>query len=76
MKNVLFLIALADQLDMEGKFNEADVVDEDFEEFLKLLEEGELTFDYSYSGSARDPRTPYSNPGRGPLPAYGIPGPQ
>jgi len=76
MNNALFLIALADQLDIEGKIDEADAIDESFEEFLKLLEEGELIFNYDYSGGARDPRSPYSNPGRGPLPAYGIPGPQ
>jgi hypothetical protein len=35
------LISLADQLDREGKFEQADQVDENFEEFLKLLEEGD-----------------------------------
>ena len=69
-------MSLANDLDNNGEFEEADKIDSDFEEFLKLLEEGKLTFDYTYSGGARDPRTPYSNPGRGPLPAYGIPGPQ
>jgi len=70
------LISLADELDQEGKFEEADAIDQKFEEFLKLLEDGKLTFDYTYSGGARDPRLPYSNPGRSPIPAYGIPGPQ
>lgn len=69
------LIVLADQLDLEGKFEEADVIDENFEEFLKLLEEGELDFDFTFSGGQRDPRGPYSNRGRE-LPAYGVPGPQ
>jgi len=70
------LVSLADKLDQEGKFEEADAVDKEFEEFLKLLEDGKLTFDYTSPGGARDPRTPYSNPGRGPMPAYGVPGPQ
>jgi len=71
-----FLIALADQLDREGKFEDADLIDEKFQEFLKLLESGELDFDPRFSGGARDPRQPYSNKGSGPIPAFGVPGPQ
>jgi hypothetical protein len=69
------LIKLADRLDREGKFQEADIIDEDFEEFLRLLEEGKLEFDFTYSGGSRDPRNPYSHRGRE-LPAVGVPGPQ
>jgi hypothetical protein len=74
-KYAKFLISLADELDLEGKFEEADIIDENFEEFIKLLEEGELNFDFTYSGGQRDPRGPYSNRGRE-LPAFGVPGPQ
>jgi len=49
-----YLILLADQLDMEGKFSQADVIDEDFEEFLQLLEKGELDFDFTMSSSLRE----------------------
>lgn len=76
LKYIKSFESLANKLDREGKFEEADLLDEEFERFLKLLEEGELTFDYTYSGGARDPRLPYSNPGRGPMPACGVPGPQ
>ena len=75
MNYAQILIALADQLDKEGKFEEADIIDEDFETFLKLLEEGKLDFDFTYSGGQRDPRGPYSNRGRE-MPAFGVPGPQ
>ena len=75
MNNRKFLIALADQLDEEGRFEEADIIDENFQEWLRLLEEGELDFDFTYSGGSRDPRGPYSNRGRE-LPIFGIPGPQ
>lgn len=68
------LIRLADQLDSEGKHQLADVVDKDFEEFLKLLEEGKLDFSFLFHGT-RDPNGPYSNRGRE-LPIYGVPGPQ
>jgi len=71
----MFLLKLADQLDEEGKFQKADIVDKDFEEFLRLLEEGKLDFDFTYSGGSRDPRGPYSSRGRE-LPAVGVPGPQ
>jgi hypothetical protein len=74
-KYAKLLISLADELDLEGKFKEADIIDENFEEFIKLLEEGELNFDFTYSGGQRDPRGPYSNRGRE-LPAFGVPGPQ
>lgn len=59
-----FLVALADELDQEGKPQLADEVDRDFEEFLKLLEEGKLDMFQQYSGEPRDPRGPYSNLGR------------
>ena len=71
-----FLVKLADQLDQEGKSGQADAIDEDFEEFLKLLEDGKLLFHETHSMGPRDPRGPYGNLGRGPLPAVGIPGPQ
>ena len=69
------LVNLADELDREGNPELADEIDKNFEEFLKLLENGELDFSYLYYGK-RDPRGPYStNRGRE-TPAYGIPGPQ
>ncbi|MHA2218922.1 MAG: hypothetical protein ACXACY_23620 [Candidatus Hodarchaeales archaeon] len=71
----IFLVSLADQLDREGKYRFADIIDEDFEEFLRLLEEGKLDFDFEFSGGSRDPRGPYSNRGRE-LPLFGVPGPQ
>jgi hypothetical protein len=71
-----FLVAFADRLDQEGRFEEADAVDENFQEFLELLEKGELDFDPRFSGGSRDPRQPYSSRGIGPLPAFGVPGPQ
>ena len=74
-KHAEFLVSLANQLDQEGKYDLADQIDENFEEFLKLLENGKLVFDYEFSGGARDPRGPYNNRGRE-LPIYGIPGPQ
>ena len=58
-----FLIKLADQLDEEGNHQLADIVDENFEDFLKLLENGELDFNFLFHGT-RDPRDPYSNRGR------------
>jgi hypothetical protein len=61
MKNIKFLIALANQLDLEGQFEKADLIDENFEEFLKLLGEGKIQFDFTFSGSPRDPRGPYGN---------------
>ena len=67
------LIALADRLDQVGQYDLADAIDKDFEEFLKLLEEGKLTFEDLVSGGSRDPRLPYSNRGRE-LPLCGIPG--
>lgn len=68
------LVRLADQLDEEGNHQLADIIDEDFEGFLKLLEEGKLDFSFLFHGT-RDPRDPYSNRGRE-LPACGVPGPQ
>lgn len=70
-----FLIALANDLDDEGKFDLADKVDNDFEEFLKLLEDGELDFNYTFPSGSRDPLLPRSNFG-GELTLSGIPGPQ
>jgi hypothetical protein len=70
-----FLIALANQLDLEGKFYKADEIDKDFAEFIKLLEEGELDFNTTFSGGSRDPEGPYSN--RGSTKSLcDIPGPQ
>jgi len=58
-----FLIKLADQLDEEGNTQLADIIDKDFDEFLKLLEEGKLDFDFLFHGT-RNPSDPYSNRGR------------
>jgi hypothetical protein len=69
-----FLVRLADTLDSEGRSDLANKIDEDFEEFVKLLEEGKLDFDFTFFGK-RDPRLPYSNRGRE-LPLHGVPGPQ
>ena len=69
------LIALANQLDKENKPELADIVDENFEEFLNLLENGELDFDFLFPGGQRDPHSPYSNSGLE-VPLCGIPGPQ
>lgn len=70
--HVQFLLDLADRLDEEGKFEQASMVDDSFEEFLELLENGKLTFNNQFSGGARDPRGPYGNAGRGPVPAFGV----
>lgn len=67
-----FLVALANKLDQEGKFEDADLIDENFQEFLDFLESGAFTFDPQFSGGARDPRYPYSNKGIGPIPAFGV----
>jgi hypothetical protein len=75
MTHAWFLVALADQLDMEGKPCLADEVDNGFEEFLKLLESGEFTPEYEASGGQRDPRLPYGNRGAE-MPIFGVPGPQ
>ena len=75
MSYAKMLVSLADMLDMEGKPEKADLVDKEFQEFLELLENGDLEFDFTFSGGARIP-TQYSNPGRGPTYTYGIPGPQ
>jgi hypothetical protein len=40
--------SIANRLDQEGKFEDADLLDEEFKRFLELLEEGKLTFDYEY----------------------------
>ena len=69
-----FLIKLADCLDKEGEHQAADILDENFEEFLKLLEEGKLDFNFLFYG-IRDPEGPYSNKGRE-MPACGVPGVQ
>ena len=74
-KNAEFLLSLADRLDQEGKHELADIIDKNFEEFLELLESGELTTEELFSGGQRDPRLPYSNRGAE-LPIFGIPGPQ
>jgi hypothetical protein len=74
-KHAEILVALADRLDQEGKPELADIIDKDFEEFLELLESGQLTTEELFSGGQRDPRLPYSNRGAG-LPIFGIPGPQ
>jgi hypothetical protein len=69
-KYAQFLVSLANQLDAEGKTEQADIIDSDFEEFLKLLENGDLEFYEVFSGGARDVRGPYSNLGSG-LPLCG-----
>jgi hypothetical protein len=69
-----FLICLADQLDAEGRSDLADVIDKDWEEFLQLLEEGKLDFNFMFHGT-RNPNDPYSNRGRE-TPLCAIPGPQ
>lgn len=75
MNNAEFLVALADQLDREGKESLADEVDNGFDEFLELLENGELTFDDLFSGGQRDPRQPYNGRGTEVF-TFGVPGPQ
>jgi hypothetical protein len=70
-----FLVALADQLDREGKTDLADKVDEDFDQFLEMLEDGELNFDPTLSGGQRDPRQPYNGRGTEVF-TFGVPGPQ
>lgn len=61
-----FLVSLADDLDQQGEFTKADLIDENFEEFLKLLEEGKLEFNNTFfTGPVnRDPRLPRGNLGR------------
>lgn len=75
MRNAYLLIALADQLDEEGKLDKADIIDENFEEFLELLEEGKLNFDSTFPAGSRDPRLQRSNFGRE-TQLCGISGPQ
>lgn len=70
----LFLIKLADYLNDDGEHDASDIINENFEEFLKLLEEGKLDFSFLFHGT-RDPRDPYSNRGRE-LPIHGVPGVQ
>lgn len=70
-----FLISLANQLDQEGKPELADILDKEFEEFLQLLEEGKLNFDFTYEGGAHPTGTPTSNRGRE-TPLCGLDGPQ
>jgi len=65
------LVALADRLDQEGKHELADIIDKDFEEFIELLESGELTVEELFSGGQRDPRLPYSNRGAE-TPIFGV----
>lgn len=69
------LISLADQLDREGKFDKADQIDENFEEFLALLESGEFEFDNIFVNGPRDPRLQRGNLGPE-LTLSGMPGPQ
>jgi len=71
MKNRHLLVAFADRLDEEGNHEAADVIDENWEKFLRLLEEGKLEFDFTFSGGSRDPRGPYDNRGRE-TPACGV----
>lgn len=75
MNNREKLIALADQLDKEGKPELADEIDKNFEEFLQLLEEGKLDFDFTFEGGQHPSDTPTSNRGRE-VPLCGIDGPQ
>lgn len=72
-KYAKFLVALANQLKREGKDELADIVEEDWDEFIEMLESGQLNFDFTQSSSPRGTNTP--NRGRE-TPAYGIPGPQ
>jgi hypothetical protein len=76
MEHTKFLIVLADNLDEAGEYELADMVDENFKEFLDLLESGKLTFNPQFSGGSRDPRGPYSNRGVGPITISDVPGPQ
>ena len=73
--DILFLIKIADQLDQDGQFDQADLIDENFEKFLRLLENGDLTFEEMFSSGPRNPKEPYSNRGAE-LPIFAIPGPQ
>ena len=59
-----FLVALANDLDHQGKFEQADEIDENFEEFINLLEKGEVAFDSTYYVGPRDPRKQRENLGR------------
>lgn len=68
-----FLNSVSIQLIKEGKFDLANEVDENWDEFLELLEQGKLNFDFLFSSSPRGTNTP--NRGRE-TPAYGVPGPQ
>ena len=52
-KHSKFLIILTQQLIKEGKHDKASVINEDFDEFLELLESGELNFDYTFEGGMR-----------------------
>ncbi len=53
-----FLVGLSNQLKKEGKYELADEVEENWDEFLKLLESGELNFDFTQSSSPRGTNTP------------------
>ena len=57
------LVALANQLDQEGKLDKADQIDENFEEFLALLESGEFEFNNTFVNGPRDPRLQRGNLG-------------
>jgi hypothetical protein len=69
-----FLNSVSVQLIKEGKWDLAEEVNENWDEFLELLEQGKLDFDFLFSGS---PRGKDNVPNRGrETPAFGVPGPQ
>ena len=56
MNNHEYLISIADILDQQGDLESADVIDNNWKEFLELLEQGKLDFDFLFSGGVRDVR--------------------
>lgn len=69
-----FLNDVVAQLRKEGKWDLAETIDEDWDEFLELLEQEKLNFDFTESTSPRG-KDNMVNKGRE-TPAYGMPGPQ
>jgi len=61
MENKQFLIRLANQLDVENKQDLAYVVRKNFDEFLEMLENGEIDFDMEKSDL--NPRDTFSSGG-------------
>jgi len=66
-KLITLLLKFADYLDQEGKFSDANIIDENFEEFIEMLENRELDLNEMFFSGQRDPRGPYSMRGRGPV---------